>query len=216
MLIRVILKELTFVDGPDPELPLDGGDEGRALEDGAGEGLEGAGDLGDVGDGGVEAGDADILLAGTLLGFDEAGGSVDADDEVAGDFGVEGTAVSGFFDTEDALDPCDNLVGGRVGGLVEVEDTVLEVFGEGSLERGVTGGDRGVVSGADVEAVVVLKEDWPFGGVYGGSEALWFDHEVLALFFFCFIMFGVLLLLGVFGEGHGFVFRVLEEEKWRR
>lgn len=203
MLIRVILKELTFIDGPDPELSLDGGDERRALEDGAGEGLEGAGDLGDVGDGGVEAGDADVLLAGTLLGFDEAGGPVDAYDEVASDFGVEGSAVSGFFDTEDAFDPGDNLVRGRVGGLVEVEDAVLEMFGEGSLERGVTGGDRSVVSCSDVEAVVVLKEDWPFGGVYCGSEALWFDHEVLPLFFF-FMMLGVLLLLAGFGVGHAF------------
>ena len=76
----------------------------------------------------MEAGDADVLLAGALLGLDEAGGAVDADDEVAGDFGVEGAAVAGLFDAEDALDPGDDLVGGRVGGLVEVEDAVLQVL----------------------------------------------------------------------------------------
>lgn len=78
--IRVILKELTLVDGANAELAFNGGDQGGALEDGAGEGLEGAGDLGDVGNGGVEAGDADVFFAGALLGLDEAGGAVNADD----------------------------------------------------------------------------------------------------------------------------------------
>lgn len=99
MPIGIILKELTLVNGSNPELALDGGDERRALEYSAGEGFEGACDFGDVGDGGVEAGDTDVLFSGTLLGLDEARGPVDANDEVAGDFWVEGTAVTGFLDT---------------------------------------------------------------------------------------------------------------------
>lgn len=95
MPIRVILKELTFIDGPNAELAFDGGDQRRALKDGAGEGLQGACDLGDVGHGRVEAGDANVFLAGTLLGLDKAGGAVDADNEIAGDLGIEGTGVAG-------------------------------------------------------------------------------------------------------------------------
>lgn len=169
MPIRVILKELTFVDGPDAELTFDGRDQGRALEDGASEGLEGASDLGDVGNSGVEAGDADVFLACTLLGLDEASGAVNTDDEVAGDLGVEGTGVAGLLDFEEALDPGDDLMGGRVGGLVEVDDAVFEVFREGAFEGGVTGGDRGVVAGAYVEAIVVFEKDGPLGGVRWGE-----------------------------------------------
>lgn len=200
MPIRVILKELTFVDGPDAELAFDGGDQGGTLEDGAGEGLEGASNLGDVRDGGVEAGDTDVFLPGTLLGLDEASGAVDTDDEVAGDLGVEGTGVAGLLDAEEALDPGDDLMGGRVGGLVEVDDAVFEVFREGAFEGGVTGGDGGVVAGADVEAIVVFEEDGPLRGVDGGSEALRLYHQ--PLIFTCLLLFllaaaALLLLLAV-------------------
>lgn len=178
MAIWVVLKELAFVDGSNPELAFDGGDERGALEDGSGERLEGSADLGMVRDGGVEAGDANVLLSGSLLGFDEAGGAIDADDEVPGDFGVEGAAVAGLFNAEEALDPGDDLVGGGVGGLVEVEDAVSEVFGDGAFEGGVAGGQRRVVAGADVEAVVVLEEDRPLGGVERRGEGLGFDQVV--------------------------------------
>lgn len=208
--IRVILKELTFVDGPNPELALDGGDQGGTLEDGAGKGFEGAGDLGDVGDGGVEAGDADVFFTGALLGLDEAGGAVDADDEVTGDLGVEGTGVAGFFDAEEALDPGDDLVGGRVGGLVEVEDAVFEVLGEGALQGGVAGGDGGVVAGADIETLIVFEEDGPLGGVDWGSEALRLDHQPAFVFRFflsssSFVLATLLLLLllAAVGVRHG-------------
>ena len=196
--IRVILKELTFIDGPNAELAFDGGDQRRALKDGAGEGLQGACDLGDVGHGRVEAGDANVFLAGTLLGLDKAGGAVDADNEIAGDLGIEGTGVAGLLDAEEALDPGDDLVGGGVGGLVEVDDAVFEVFGEGAFEGGVAGGDGGVVAGADVEAVVVFEENGPLGGVDGGSEALRLYHQPLifaCLFLFHHLAAAALLLL---------------------
>lgn len=34
------------------------------------------------------------------------------------------------------------------------------------------------MSGADVEAIVVLEEDRPLRGISRGSERLWFDKEV--------------------------------------
>lgn len=157
----IILKKLTFINCPNPELALDSRDQRGPLEDGTGEGFESTGDLSDIGDSRMETGNADILLSSALLGFNKACGAVDADDEVSGDFGIESAAVTGLFDTEEALDPSDDLVGGRVGGFIEVEDAVLEVLSEGAFERGVTGGDGGVVSGADVETVVVFEEDGP-------------------------------------------------------
>nr|CAB3455082.1 unnamed protein product [Digitaria exilis] len=181
MTLRVVLQELALVDGPHPELALHRGDERRALEDGARERLERPRHAGRVGNGGVEARDADVLLPGALLRLDEARGAVDADDEVAGDLGVERAAVAGLLDAEEALDPGHHLVGGRVGWLVEVDDAVAEVLGEGALERRVAGGERGVVSGADVEAVVVLQEQRPCGGVEGRHQGLGLDDVAIGL-----------------------------------
>ena len=94
----VELDDLALVDAADAQLALDGGNEGRALEQSAGEGLESASELGLAAlDLVVQADDADVLLSGTLLGLDEASGAVDADDEAAGDLGIEGTAVAGLF-----------------------------------------------------------------------------------------------------------------------
>ena len=83
-----------------------------------------------------------------------------------------------LLDAEDAFDPSDDLVRGRVRGLVEVDDTVADVVYERTLERGVAGGDGSVVTGTDVEAVVVLEEEGPLGCVDGGGEALGLDHVV--------------------------------------
>lgn len=59
----VELDELGLVDGTDTELTLDGRDEGRALEEGSGEGFEAASE-GLLGlEGGVEADNADVLLS---------------------------------------------------------------------------------------------------------------------------------------------------------
>lgn len=100
--VIVELDELALVDGTDTELTLDGGDQGRTLEEGTGEGLEGAGELGlATGDLVVETDDADVLLSSTLLGLDEAGSTVNADDEAASDLGIEGTAVAGLLASVD-------------------------------------------------------------------------------------------------------------------
>lgn len=96
--VVVELDELALVDGSDTELALDGGDQGRALEEGTGQGLEGAGELGlAAGELVVKADDGNVLLTGTLLGLDEAGGAVDADNQAAGNLGIEGTTVTSLF-----------------------------------------------------------------------------------------------------------------------
>jgi len=137
--VVVKLDQLGLVDGTDTELTLDGRDQRRALEESTGQGLEGLGELLLRLDGVVEAEDADVLLTGTLLGLDQAGGAVNADNQASSDLGVEGAGVTGLLDTENAADPGDDLVGGRVGGLVQVDDTVSVFvwvdFGCGSWVR---------------------------------------------------------------------------------
>ena len=72
------------MDGSDTELALDGGDQGRPLEQGTGQGLEGAGELGlAAGNPVVESDDADVLLTSTLLGLDQSSGAVDAGSPLA-------------------------------------------------------------------------------------------------------------------------------------
>jgi len=50
----------------------------------------------------------------------------EADDEYSGDFWVEGARMTCFLDSEYAFDPGDDLMGARVGWLIEVDDAVLE------------------------------------------------------------------------------------------
>jgi len=79
--VVVELNQLALVDRADTELALDGRNEGRALEKGAREGLEGLGERSlAAGDGVVEANDGNVLLTGALLGLDEASSAVNADD----------------------------------------------------------------------------------------------------------------------------------------
>jgi hypothetical protein len=78
--VVVELDQLALVDRADTQLALDGRNEGRALEEGTGEGLEGLGESRlAAGDGVVETNNGNVLLTGTLLGLDEAGGAVNAD-----------------------------------------------------------------------------------------------------------------------------------------
>ena len=83
----------------------------------------------------MQPGNTDILFAGTLLGFDEPSGSINADNEVASDFRVESTAVTGFLDLEDPFDPSNDLMRRRVSGFIKVNNTVLDVLVERALER---------------------------------------------------------------------------------
>lgn len=103
--VVVKLDELGLVHGTDTKLALDGRDQRGTLEQGTGELLEGLGELGlAAGDLVVEADDGHVLLSSALLGLDETGGAVDTDDQAACDFGIEGSAVAGLFDTASVSD----------------------------------------------------------------------------------------------------------------
>lgn len=78
--VIVELDELALVNGADTELALDGRDQGGALEQGACEGLKGRG-KGSLAASNLvmETDNATVLLTSSLLGLDESGGAVDAD-----------------------------------------------------------------------------------------------------------------------------------------
>lgn len=160
-LLGVILEQLRLIDGPDTEFSLDSGDLRRFLEETASEGIEDVFELDLTIDGAVQPDDADVLFTRSLLGFGQSGGSLETDDEAAGDLGIEGARVAGLLNIQDLLDPGDDFVGAGIGGLVEVDDTVLQVLLEGPLERGVSGGDGSVVSGEDIHEMVVFEQQWP-------------------------------------------------------
>jgi hypothetical protein len=98
--VAVIVKlvEVALVDGTDTELTLDGGDQGRTLEESTSEGLQSAAELSlTAGNLVVEADDSNVLLTGTLLRLNETGGTVNADDQTASDLGVKGTGVTSLL-----------------------------------------------------------------------------------------------------------------------
>lgn len=110
LLLRIVLDQLGLVDGTDTELTLDGSNQRRTLEESTSELLQSLLELGLALDGVVEADDGDVLLTGGLLALDETSSTIDTDDETASDLGIQGAAVAGSLDSQDALDPGDDLV----------------------------------------------------------------------------------------------------------
>lgn len=134
--VIVKLNELGLVDGSDTELSLDGGNQRRSLEQGAGEQLEdscklclAARDLI------VKSHYRHVLLSGTLLGLDESRGSVNANNKTARDFGIEGTAVAGLVHTEHSLYPGNNFVRGWVGGFIELRKVPVSTLKDSSHQE---------------------------------------------------------------------------------
>lgn len=94
----VELVVLALVDGTDTELALDGRDQRGTLEECTSQGLQSADELGlATGNLVVETDHADILLTGTLLGLDQAGGTVNANDQTTGDLRIKGTTVTSLL-----------------------------------------------------------------------------------------------------------------------
>lgn len=119
--VVVELNKLGLVDGSDTELTLNGRDQGGSLEQGTGKELEDASKLCPAArDLVVEAHNGNIFLSGSLLGLDETGGTVNADNETTSDLGIKSTTVAGLLGSEHALDPSDDFVGGGVRGLIEL------------------------------------------------------------------------------------------------
>lgn len=122
-----------------------------------------------------------VLLSYTLLRFDEACGLVNANDEISCNLGIEGTTVTCFFNVEHALNPCDDFVGGGVGGFVEVYNTGGDITLDVSHVRLAAMGDGCEMSRPDEQLVVVLQQQWPVAGVGSGCCALRLDDMFVLL-----------------------------------
>jgi len=154
--LLIVLDELQVIDSPDAELLLDSGDQWWPLEAGTGELLKSSLDLLDLVDALMQLEHSNVFFTSRLLSLDQSGGILDADDEAASDLGIEGTTVTGLLDLQDLLDPGDDLMGGGVGWLVEVDDTVVLEDVDGSLSGRVAAGEGGEVVGLHIEFVEVL------------------------------------------------------------
>jgi len=129
----------------------------------------------------VQTEDCNIFLSGALLALHEAGRAVDANNQTSSDLGVESTGVTSALNAEHALEPGDDFVRGRVGGLVEVDDTGRNVGGQVAAERVATSGNRGEVTGADQELIPVLQKKRPVGVVDIGRDGLRLDDKLFIL-----------------------------------
>ena len=85
----------------------------------------------------VQPVNADVFLSGTLLGLDEPGGPVNADDEASGDLRIQSSGMSGLLHAKDPLDPGHDFVRARICRFVEVENSAFDVLGQRALESNI-------------------------------------------------------------------------------
>lgn len=130
------------------------------MEDGTSQLFEGLDELLVVFDVVVESDDTNVFLTSALLSLDQSGGTVQTDDQTTSNLGIKGTRVTGLIHLSDIfeqlLDPGDDFVGRGVGGLIQIHNTVLQMFFDGSSEGIRSVRDGGVVSRLDVHLVVIL------------------------------------------------------------
>lgn len=70
------------------------------------------------------------------------------------------------------LDPSDDFVGGGVGGLVQIDYTVFQVFLDGTVKRGGGHRDGGVMRCSNIQLVIILDKGVTLSNK-GHSEALY-------------------------------------------
>jgi hypothetical protein len=87
--------------------------------------------------------------------------------------------VTGLLNSEDSLDPGDNLMRARVRRLIQVDASVLQIILQRSLQGSRACRDGGVVVSENVHFMVVFEEEGPFGAVKGGILVGGFDGERL-------------------------------------
>lgn len=178
--VVVVLDQFRLVNRPDSQLPLDGGDQRWSLEKRTSKGLERTGKGLFAANLVVESDDTDVLLSGSLLGLDKTSGSVDTDNQASGNLRVERSRVTGLLHAENTLEPGNNFVRGRVGGLVKVDNTRLDVGLQITLERADSldisqtpscainktyRRDRGEVRRSNEQFIVVLQQQRPLRSV---------------------------------------------------
>jgi hypothetical protein len=100
--VSLIIKLVKFalVDGSDTQLTLDSRNERRSLEKSTSQSFQGASELRlTTWEFIVQSNDANIFFSCTLLGFDESGSAIDADDETACNLRIKGTTVTSLLNS---------------------------------------------------------------------------------------------------------------------
>ena len=96
------------MNGPNSQLSLDGRNERWPLEQSTSKSLKSTRELSlTTGQFIMQANNTYVLFSGSLLRLDEAGGTIDADNKTAGNFGILSTTVASLFDSKYMLvDKC--------------------------------------------------------------------------------------------------------------
>lgn len=90
--------------------------------------------------------------------------------------------MTGFIDFENFANPGNDLVGGRICGLVEIDDSVTNIIADGPFEGGAATGNWGEMASAHIELVIIFEEQRPFGGIeWCWSRLLRFDEKIRRL-----------------------------------
>jgi hypothetical protein len=121
--LLIILEKSRFMDGTNTQTALDGRDQRRTLIQGTTKSVETTLDFGLVGIS-METCDGNVLLTCSLLALDETRSTLDANDQTSSNLGIQRSTVSSLFDLQDSFYPGDDLVGGRICGFVEIDNTV--------------------------------------------------------------------------------------------
>ena len=100
--------------------------------------------------------DADVLLAGSLLGFDQPGSSVNAHNKTSRDFGIERSRMASLLDSQDSFDPGHHLVGARIGWFVQINATTMQILFNWPLQWRTATRQRCIVIGTRIQLVKVL------------------------------------------------------------
>eukprot|EP00756_Hemistasia_phaeocysticola_P014801 Hpha_TRINITY_DN15360_c3_g9::TRINITY_DN15360_c3_g9_i1::g.90449::m.90449 len=163
--LLVELDELILVDSTHPKLPLHRGDNGGALEHSTLQHFQRTPQL-TLLHCVVQAEHAHVLLTGVLLRLNKSSRAVDTDDERPRHLRVQGPCVPGLVHLQDPLHPGNNLVGGGVGGLVQIKHAVLQKVCEVAAHRGGPRiGTGGVVVRTHVKLVDVFHQQRPVAAV---------------------------------------------------
>jgi len=73
----------------------------------------------------MELEDTHVFFTSRLLSFNESGGVLNANNKASSNLRIEGTRMSGLLDLKDLLNPGNDFVRRRVGGLIEVDNTIV-------------------------------------------------------------------------------------------
>jgi hypothetical protein len=105
-------------------LTLDGRDKRRSLIDGTSKLLKCLLNSLFILNGTMKAENADVFLTSSLLGLDKTSSTINTNEKITSNLGIEGTTVTSLLDTENATNPGDDFMTTGIGGLIKIENTV--------------------------------------------------------------------------------------------